>query len=64
MRQTMEQRNIMDVANKVAIVSGASPLNLIAIPADVADSIIFVITGIDVMTAQIITIDGGGYTIN
>ena len=46
-----------------AMVSGASPLNVIATPADVADSIISVITGSDVMTGQIITIDGG-YTIN
>ncbi len=46
-----------------AMVSGASPLNSIATPADVADSIVSVITGSDVMTGQIITIDGG-YTIN
>ena len=46
-----------------SMVSDASPLNLIATPADVADSIISVITGSDVMTGQIITVDGG-YTIN
>ncbi|MFK8048112.1 MAG: SDR family NAD(P)-dependent oxidoreductase [Halioglobus sp.] len=46
-----------------AMVSSASPLNVIATPADVADSIISVVTGSDVMTGQIITIDGG-YTIN
>ncbi len=45
------------------LVKDATPLAVIASPADVADSIISVITGTDVMTGQIITIDGG-YTIN
>lgn len=49
--------------NVKAMVSGASPLNLIATPGDIANSIISVVTGSDVMTGQIITVDGG-YTIN
>ena len=46
-----------------AMVRNAAPLSAIATPADVADSLISVITGTDVMTGQIITIDGG-FTIN
>ena len=42
-----------------AFARGASPLGAIATPADIADSIIAVITGTDVMTGQIITVDGG-----
>ena len=49
-----------DVQN---FVRGATPLSVIATPADIADSLISIITGTDVMTGQIITIDGG-FTIN
>lgn len=49
-----------DVQN---FVRGASPLAVIATPADIADSLISIITGTDVMTGQIITVDGG-FTIN
>ncbi len=45
--------------NVKAFARGASPLATIATPADVADSLISIITGTDVMTGQIITIDGG-----
>jgi 3-oxoacyl-[acyl-carrier protein] reductase len=45
------------------MVRGITPLSAIATPADIADSLISVITGTDVMTGQIITIDGG-FTIN
>ncbi|MEH6582545.1 MAG: SDR family NAD(P)-dependent oxidoreductase [Halioglobus sp.] len=38
---------------------GITPLSVIATPADVADSIISIITGSDVMTGQLITLDGG-----
>ncbi len=44
-------------------VSAATPLTAIATPADVADSLISVITGSDLMTGQVITFDGG-YTLN
>ena len=42
-----------------AMVSAATPLTDIATPVDVADSLISVITGSDLMTGQIITLDGG-----
>ncbi|MFK8020833.1 MAG: SDR family NAD(P)-dependent oxidoreductase [Pseudomonadales bacterium] len=42
-----------------AMVSAATPLTDIAAPADVADSLISIITGSDLMTGQIITFDGG-----
>ncbi|MFK7733037.1 MAG: SDR family oxidoreductase, partial [Pseudomonadales bacterium] len=42
-----------------ATISAATPLTDIATPADVADSLISVITGSDLMTGQIITFDGG-----
>ena len=44
-------------------VRAQAPLSVIATPDDVADSIVSVITGTDVMTGQIITLDGG-FTIN
>ncbi len=40
-------------------VSGLSPLSTIATPADVADALLSVITGSDLITGQIITIDSG-----
>ncbi|GHD27496.1 SDR family NAD(P)-dependent oxidoreductase [Parahalioglobus pacificus] len=45
------------------LVEGQTPLSVIATPADVAQSLLSVITGTDVMTGQIITLDGG-FTIN
>lgn len=42
-----------------AMVSGNTPLTDVATPADVADSLISIITGSDLMTGQIITFDGG-----
>lgn len=42
-----------------AFARGVAPLSTIATPADVADSIISIITGSDVMTGQLITLDGG-----
>ena len=45
------------------LVEGQTPLSVIATPADVAQSLLSVITGTDVMTGQIITLDGG-VTIN
>ena len=45
------------------LVEGQTPLSVIATPADVAQSLLSVITGADVMTGQIITLDGG-FTIN
>ena len=38
---------------------GASALGRVATPEDIADSIVSIITGTDLMTAQIITVDGG-----
>ena len=45
------------------LVEGQTPLSVIATPADVAQSLLSVITGTDVMTGQIIPLDGG-FTIN
>jgi len=42
---------------------GAAPLGKVSTPEDIADSIISVITGTDLMTGQIITVDAG-FTIN
>jgi len=47
----------------IAFAEGASPLGKVSTPEDIADSILSVITGTDLMTGQIITIDGG-FTIN
>ncbi len=47
----------------IAFAEGAAPLGKVSTPEDIADSIISVITGTDLMTGQIITIDGG-FTIN
>ena len=46
-----------------AMVEAQAPLSVVSTPADVARSIVSVITGTDVMTGQIITLDGG-FTIN
>jgi 3-oxoacyl-[acyl-carrier protein] reductase len=43
-------------------IKGATPLGAITRPADVADAIVSVITGSDMMTGQLITLDGG-YTL-
>lgn len=45
-----------------AFVRSTTALNTIATPEDVADSIISIITGSDIMTGQLINLDGG-YTI-
>ncbi|MEH6636491.1 MAG: SDR family oxidoreductase [Halioglobus sp.] len=42
-----------------ALVRDKSPLSKVSTPEDVADSIMSIITGTDVMTGQIITIDAG-----
>lgn len=42
-----------------AAVEAQAPLSVVATPADVAQSILSVITGSDLMTGQIITLDGG-----
>jgi 3-oxoacyl-[acyl-carrier protein] reductase len=47
----------------VAYAEGVAPLGKVSTPEDIADSIISVITGTDLMTGQIITVDGG-FTIN
>lgn len=47
----------------VAFAEGATPLGKVSTPEDIADSIISVVTGTDLMTGQIITVDGG-FTIN
>jgi len=47
----------------IAFAEGAAPLGKVSTPEDIADSIISVITGTDLMTGQIITVDGG-FTIN
>lgn len=47
----------------VAFAEGAAPLGKVSTPEDIADSLISVITGTDLMTGQIITVDGG-FTIN
>jgi 3-oxoacyl-[acyl-carrier protein] reductase len=52
--------NFSDV---IAYAEGATPLGKVSTPEDIADSIISVITGTDLMTGQIITVDGG-FTIN
>ena len=43
----------------IAFAEGAAPLGKVATPEDIADSLISVITGTDLMTGQIITVDGG-----
>ncbi len=43
----------------IAFAEGAAPLGKVSTPEDIADSIISVITGTDLMTGQIITVDGG-----
>ena len=43
----------------IAFAEAAAPLGKVSTPQDIADSIISVITGTDLMTGQIITIDGG-----
>jgi 3-oxoacyl-[acyl-carrier protein] reductase len=48
--------NFSDV---IAYTEGAAPLGKVSMPEDIADSIISVITGTDLMTGQIITVDGG-----
>ncbi len=47
----------------IAFAEAASPLGKVSTPDDIADSIISVITGTDLMTGQIITVDSG-FTIN
>ncbi len=47
----------------IEFAEGAAPLGKVSTPEDIADSIISVITGTDLMTGQIITVDGG-FTIN
>jgi 3-oxoacyl-[acyl-carrier protein] reductase len=47
----------------IAFAEGAAPLGKVSTPEDIADSIMSVITGTDLMTGQIITVDGG-FTIN
>lgn len=47
----------------IAFAEAAAPLGKVSTPEDIADSIISVITGTDLMTGQIITVDGG-FTIN
>jgi len=42
-----------------AMVEAQAPLSVVSTPVDVAQSIVSVITGSDVMTGQIITLDGG-----
>ncbi len=42
-----------------AMVEAQAPLGVVSTPVDVARSIVSVITGTDVMTGQIITLDGG-----
>jgi len=42
-----------------AMVEGQAPLSVVSTPVDVARSILSVVTGTDVMTGQIITLDGG-----
>ena len=42
-----------------AMVRDQSPLSKVSTPGDVADSILSIVTGTDVMTGQIITIDAG-----
>ena len=46
-----------------SMVETQAPLSVVSTPADVAQGIVSVITGTDVMTGQIITLDGG-FTIN
>ena len=43
----------------IAFAEGAAALGKVSTPEDIADSIISVITGTDLMTGQIITVDGG-----
>ncbi|MEH6605338.1 MAG: SDR family NAD(P)-dependent oxidoreductase [Pseudomonadales bacterium] len=45
--------------NAKAFATAASPLGKVATPSDIADSILSVITGSDLMTGQIITVDSG-----
>jgi len=47
----------------IAFAEGSAPLGKVSTPEDIADSIMSVITGTDLMTGQIITVDGG-FTIN
>ena len=47
----------------IAFAEGAAPLGRVSTPEDIADSIISVITGTDLVTGQIITVDGG-FSIN
>ncbi len=47
----------------IAFAEGAAPLGKVSTPEDIADSILSIITGTDLMTGQIITIDAG-FTIN
>ena len=42
-----------------AMVTEQAPLSAVATPADIADSIVSVITGTDLMTGQLITVDAG-----
>ena len=42
-----------------AFARAATPLNAITTPADIADSIVSLVTGSDLVTGQVITIDGG-----
>jgi len=55
----------LDCADPIesAFAEGASPLGKVSTPEDIADSIMSVITGTDLMTGQIIAVDGG-FTIN
>ena len=46
-----------------AMVQAQAPLSVVSTPEDVARAIVSVITGTDVMTGQIITLDGG-FTLN